>query len=92
MGQVLPHLEISVRDPGTGHLRNTLLQVITRGEGLSIRWDEPTDRPLEPMDEYQQKVVQLRRRGLTHLARGGDIITLLLELIEQSHATIIPEG
>src|SRR5207253_3823190 len=33
---------------------------------LSIRWDEPAERPLEPMAEYQQKVVQLRRRGLTH--------------------------
>ncbi len=55
-----------VPDPTSGELHETLIRVITRGEGMSIRWDPPTDRPLEPMAEYQQKVVQLRRRGLTH--------------------------
>lgn len=54
-------------DPDTGALRPVLLRVITQGgQGISLRFDEPTDRPLEPMGEYQQKVVQLRRRGLTH--------------------------
>ena len=54
-------------DPDTGAVRQVLLRVITQGgQGLSLRYDEPTDRPLEPMGEYQQKVVQLRRRGLTH--------------------------
>ncbi|WP_176062076.1 carboxyl transferase domain-containing protein [Anaeromyxobacter diazotrophicus] len=54
-------------DPATGELRQTLLRVIARdGQGVALRWDEPTDRPLEPMGEYQQKVVQLRRRGLVH--------------------------
>ena len=59
-------LTARVPDPATGQLRETLMRVITAGQGISIRWDEPTDRPLEPMAEYQQKVVQLRRRGLTH--------------------------
>ena len=54
-------------DPITGELRQALLRVIAREEqGIALRWDEPTDRPLEPMGEYQQKVVQLRRRGLVH--------------------------
>jgi acetyl/propionyl-CoA carboxylase alpha subunit/acetyl-CoA carboxylase carboxyltransferase component len=55
-----------IPDPATGALRDTLLRVMPLGQGLSMKWDEPTDRPLEPMAEYQQKVVQLRRRGLTH--------------------------
>jgi acetyl/propionyl-CoA carboxylase alpha subunit/acetyl-CoA carboxylase carboxyltransferase component len=66
LGLEMVLLTARVPDPGTGHLRHTLLRVITRGEGLSIHWDELTDRPLEPMTELQQKVVQLRRRGLTH--------------------------
>jgi len=55
-----------VPDPEHGGLRETLIRVIISGQAISLRWDEPTDRPLEPMAEYQQKVVQLRRRGLTH--------------------------
>ena len=53
--------------PGDGRAAETLLRIFAgdRG-GVSIRWDEPTDRPLEPMAEYQQRVVQLRRRGLVH--------------------------
>src|SRR5205085_3040621 len=66
LGLEMVLLTARVPDPATGQLRETLMRVITAGQGISIRWDEPTDRPLEPMAEYQQKVVQLRRRGLTH--------------------------
>jgi acetyl-CoA carboxylase carboxyltransferase component/biotin carboxyl carrier protein/biotin carboxylase len=59
-------IDVRVPDPFTGALRNTLLRVHTSGSGVSIRYDVPTDRPLEPMGEYQQRVIQLRRRGLTH--------------------------
>ncbi|HEX7622567.1 MAG TPA: carboxyl transferase domain-containing protein, partial [Anaeromyxobacteraceae bacterium] len=60
-------IDARVVEPGTGALRPLLLRVITQGgHGISLRYDEPTDRPLEPMGEFQQKVVQLRRRGLTH--------------------------
>ena len=55
-----------VPDPTTGELRETLVRIVTQGQSFRIRWDAPTDRPLEPLAEYQQKVVQLRRRGLTH--------------------------
>jgi acetyl/propionyl-CoA carboxylase alpha subunit/acetyl-CoA carboxylase carboxyltransferase component len=66
LGLEMVLLTARVPDPGTGQLRETLLRVITAGQGISIRWEQPTDRPLEPMEEYQQRVVQLRRRGLTH--------------------------
>ncbi len=59
-------IDVRVPDPFTGALRNTLLRVHTTGSGVSIRYDVPTDRPLEPMGEYQQRVVQLRRRGLIY--------------------------
>ena len=59
-------IDARVPDPFTGALRNTLLRVHTSGRRVSIRYDVPTDRPLEPLAEYQQRVIQLRRRGLTH--------------------------
>jgi acetyl/propionyl-CoA carboxylase alpha subunit/acetyl-CoA carboxylase carboxyltransferase component len=59
-------IDVRVPDPFTGALRSTLLRVQTTGRGVSIRYDVPTDRPLEPMAEYQQRVIQLRRRGLIH--------------------------
>jgi acetyl/propionyl-CoA carboxylase alpha subunit/acetyl-CoA carboxylase carboxyltransferase component len=59
-------VDCRVPDTRTGALVPTLLRVVTTDGGLSIKWDAPTDRPLEPMAEYQQKVIQLRRRGLTH--------------------------
>ena len=51
---------------GSGGLREVLIRVAGVGQSLSIRWDEPTTRPLLPMTELQQRIVQLRRRGLTH--------------------------
>jgi acetyl-CoA carboxylase carboxyltransferase component len=60
-------IDARLRHPATGHLRETLIRVIvSEGTGISIRLDSPTERPLEPLAEYQQRVVQLRRRGLTH--------------------------
>ncbi|HET9596302.1 MAG TPA: carboxyl transferase domain-containing protein, partial [Anaeromyxobacteraceae bacterium] len=59
-------VDCRVPDTRTGALVPTLLRVVVTDGGISIKWDAPTDRPLEPMAEYQQKVIQLRRRGLTH--------------------------
>jgi acetyl/propionyl-CoA carboxylase alpha subunit/acetyl-CoA carboxylase carboxyltransferase component len=66
LGLEMVLLTARVPDASTGRLRETLIRVTTLEQRLSVRWDEPTDRPLQPMTEYQQKVVQLRRRGLTH--------------------------
>ncbi|ABS27111.1 carboxyl transferase domain-containing protein [Anaeromyxobacter sp. Fw109-5] len=67
LGLEMVLIDARIPDPATGEPRRTLLRFLAddRG-GVSIRWDEPTDRPLEPMAEYEQRVVQLRRRGLTH--------------------------
>jgi acetyl/propionyl-CoA carboxylase alpha subunit/acetyl-CoA carboxylase carboxyltransferase component len=67
-GLGLEMLAIAARvpDPEAGDLTDVLIRVVTTGQGLSIRYDEPTERPLEPLAEYQQRVVALRRRGITH--------------------------
>lgn len=67
LGLEMVLIDAKLPDPTTGALRETLLRVIVTDRGdLSIRYDTPTERPLEPMAEYQQRVVALRRRGLTH--------------------------
>ncbi len=75
-----------VPDPAGG-LRETLLRVIPQGQGLRIRWDAPTDLPLEPMAVYQQKVVQLRRRGLTH---PFEIVKMLAPAADEGQAGVPP--
>jgi acetyl/propionyl-CoA carboxylase alpha subunit/acetyl-CoA carboxylase carboxyltransferase component len=60
-------LEARLPDPATGELVETLVRILPGpGGGVTLRWDTPTDRPLRPMTEYEQRVVQLRRRGLVH--------------------------
>ncbi|HET7752991.1 MAG TPA: carboxyl transferase domain-containing protein [Anaeromyxobacteraceae bacterium] len=60
-------IHATVPDEETGDHRETIIRVVTvEGSTVNIRWDPPIDRPLEPMAEYQQRVVQLRRRGLMH--------------------------
>ena len=86
LGLEMVLLTARVPDPATGQLREMLIRVITLGQGVSIRWDEPTDRPLQPMTEFQQKVVQLRRRGLTHP------FELLRMLAPEAGAQSVPPG
>ncbi|HEY5677907.1 MAG TPA: carboxyl transferase domain-containing protein, partial [Myxococcales bacterium] len=59
---------ISVRVPQPdGSLRDKLLRIFNSDhQGVHVRWDEPANRPLVPLGDYQQRVVQLRRRGLAY--------------------------
>jgi acetyl/propionyl-CoA carboxylase alpha subunit/acetyl-CoA carboxylase carboxyltransferase component len=67
LGLEMVLIDARIPDPATGEPKETLLRIVAGDRGrLSIRWDVPTDRPLEPLAEYQQRVVQLRRRGLVH--------------------------
>ena len=67
LGLEMMLLQALVPNRGGGAPTAALLRVIPTGsDGVEIRWDVPKERPLEPMAEYQQKVVQLRRRGLVH--------------------------
>ena len=67
LGLEMVLIDARIPDPQTGALQDTLLRImVSERTGLTLRYDVPTDRPLEPLGEYQQRVVALRRRGLTH--------------------------
>ncbi|HZZ83382.1 MAG TPA: carboxyl transferase domain-containing protein [Anaeromyxobacteraceae bacterium] len=81
-------IDARIPDPDTGELRDTLLRAVVVGREVTLRWDEHTDRPLEPLAEYEQKVVQLRRRGLTHPFE----LMKLLAPAQRSDSTGMPPG
>jgi acetyl/propionyl-CoA carboxylase alpha subunit/acetyl-CoA carboxylase carboxyltransferase component len=61
--QVLVH--VRVQDPTTRKLREQVLRISsTVGEGLRISLSDPSPQPMRTLGEYEQKVAQLRRRGL----------------------------
>jgi acetyl-CoA carboxylase carboxyltransferase component len=54
-------------DGDAGKLRDTMMRISDTGaEGMRIVFEEPSERPLMPLSAYEQKVVSLRRRGLTY--------------------------
>ncbi len=74
-------VQARMRDQQTGQLKDTVFHFsITPGSGVTVlSFETPTDRPIQPLSDYRQKVVQLRRRGLVYpyellamLAPAGD--------------------
>jgi acetyl/propionyl-CoA carboxylase alpha subunit/acetyl-CoA carboxylase carboxyltransferase component len=55
-----------LRDPAGGEFRDGVIRISTAGDELVITVGESPTRSLEPLAEYEQKVVSLRRRGLTY--------------------------
>ncbi|HEX9312927.1 MAG TPA: carboxyl transferase domain-containing protein, partial [Actinomycetota bacterium] len=56
-----------VRDQKTGELHDRVIHISNpSGRGLALRFGEPADRPIRPLTEYMQKVVQTRQKGLTY--------------------------
>jgi acetyl/propionyl-CoA carboxylase alpha subunit/acetyl-CoA carboxylase carboxyltransferase component len=56
-----------IPDETTGELTDTLLRISSDGgRQLLLTYDVPTERALTRISEYDQKVVQCRRRGLTY--------------------------
>jgi acetyl/propionyl-CoA carboxylase alpha subunit/acetyl-CoA carboxylase carboxyltransferase component len=66
LGLEMVVLAARVPDATSGGLKEVLIRISGDGRSVAVRWDAPTDRPLEPLSEYHQRVIQLRRRGLTH--------------------------
>jgi acetyl-CoA carboxylase carboxyltransferase component/acetyl/propionyl-CoA carboxylase alpha subunit len=70
----------NLHDEATGEVRDRIMHISNPvGRGLTLRFDEPSDRPIKPLTPYWQKVVQARQRGLVYpyellamLAREGD--------------------
>ena len=55
------------RNPDSGEFEDRVLHLSNPlGRGLSVRFDARSDRPIEPLTEYMQKVVLMRQRGLTY--------------------------
>ena len=56
-----------IRNPATGRLEPKLLDISNRGRrGLRVQLRELPTYPMRPRSEYEQNVVRLRQRGLTH--------------------------
>ena len=60
-------LRARIPDAASGELRDTVLQVTNpAGRGFTITAHPPAELPIRPLTEYAQKVVRLRRLGLTY--------------------------
>ena len=60
-------------DPATGELRERLIRLANpTGTGFVVVEDDLPTEPLQPLDEYTQKVVQSRRRGRAVPVRAGE--------------------
>ena len=56
-----------IRNPATGELEPKLLDVSNRGRrGLRVQLRDLPTYPMRPRSAYEQNVVRLRQRGLTH--------------------------
>ena len=53
------------RDRTTGRLTETAVQ-ITYDAGMRVSVTAPTTEPIQPLDDYRQKVLSARRRGTTY--------------------------
>jgi acetyl/propionyl-CoA carboxylase alpha subunit/acetyl-CoA carboxylase carboxyltransferase component len=76
-------LRARMPDPESGELRDTALGLSTAGgHGLVLQFTEPSARLIEPLDEYTQKVVRMRQRGLTYPYEVIRLLTPTREKIE----------
>ena len=56
-----------LREPTTGALQDRVLRLSNpHGGGLMITVEPPPEHPLEPLTEYDQKVMRMRQRGLVY--------------------------
>jgi acetyl/propionyl-CoA carboxylase alpha subunit/acetyl-CoA carboxylase carboxyltransferase component len=60
-------IHAKIPEPGTGELRSRILHISNPGgRELVLRESGPIETPFATLSEYQQKVVQLRQRGLVY--------------------------
>jgi len=66
-GLGLEQVEVRARVRENGKfVDKTLRASSSAGSGLTIELTEPDDSPIQPLPEYEQKVVRMRRRGLVY--------------------------
>jgi acetyl-CoA carboxylase carboxyltransferase component/biotin carboxyl carrier protein len=90
-GLGLEMVVISVRTPQPdGSLRDGVIRIFNPDRnGVRVRWDGPAQRPLLPLGEYQQRVVQLRRRGVPY---AYEIVKLLTPTATEVSQADLPPG
>jgi acetyl-CoA carboxylase carboxyltransferase component len=77
-----------IADPGTGELRDLVLEITNPGEGgMVLRFRRPSAAPLKPLREYARKVIDLRRRGLVY---PYEIVKSLAPPREETQAALPP--
>ena len=75
-------------DPDTGQVRRLAVNISNpSGRGLRLRYLEPDDRPVQPLTEYEAKVVRMRQRGLTY---PYEVVRLLTPESARSDADLPP--
>lgn len=78
-----------IPNPSTGELRDMVVRISTpAGSGILITF-RPADKalPIKPLEEYEQKVVRMRQRGLTY---PYEIIKMLTPSPENTRAEFPP--
>ena len=81
-------LRAQMTDPDTGEARDTQLSMSSAGgHGLVLQFADPSAGPIEPLDEYTQKVVRMRQRGLTY---PYEVVRLLTPSSEGTESDLPP--
>jgi acetyl/propionyl-CoA carboxylase alpha subunit/acetyl-CoA carboxylase carboxyltransferase component len=79
-----------IRNPATGEFEPKLIDVSNRGRGgLHVRMRDVPTHPMRPRSEYEQNVVRLRQRGLTH---PYEIIGMLTSSEDEDVQADFPRG
>ena len=89
-GLGLEMVAISVEIPeADGSLREGVIRIMNAEPGMRLRWDPPAQRPLQPLGEYQHRVVSLRRRGIPY---AYEIVKLLAPSAGEVSELDLPPG
>jgi acetyl/propionyl-CoA carboxylase alpha subunit/acetyl-CoA carboxylase carboxyltransferase component len=60
-------IRAAMPDPATGTLQETIVSISRpEGQNLVLRFSPPGDVPIRPLNEYKQKVLRMRQRGLAY--------------------------
>jgi acetyl/propionyl-CoA carboxylase alpha subunit/acetyl-CoA carboxylase carboxyltransferase component len=82
-------VRVSIPSPATGELRDMIMQIsIPAGRGMLVTFrPAKTQEAIEPLTEYDQKVVRMRQRGFTY---PYEIIKMLAPARQHTRAEFPP--
>ncbi|MEO6124568.1 MAG: carboxyl transferase domain-containing protein [Ilumatobacteraceae bacterium] len=60
-------VQARIADPATGDTNEVVLRLgYEAGSGLTLQFTDPPTEPMQPLDDYDKKVLQARRRGMVY--------------------------